>query len=374
MIPPVWVRIPVIATVVVALGYFWAEKQLRGPAPAGLDARAAAWILLSCLGWFGFRLLRMGWDVLRAVRAGGQHFGCIPVLSLLVSALAGGGITSAALILLWPDVFHGWTQALAWAAALPGLFLGAAIDIYLALRTTSVVAWLLALRLPHYRAQLQSPDPAERTAAAQSIMYMYRWAAPALPDLVSTLNDDVADVRAAAALAIHFSNTHDASLPAALRPRLTDPDARVRVAGAATMLRLKCVAAPEAVPILATGLMQPDEQYSNLAGWQLAELGADAAPALPMLRAAIFERQPPNESALQALAKLGEPGVLTLAEALSHVEPSVRRSAAHCLATLGRVARSAVPALEAARADPDRTVRNAVTDALLRMGYSRKGQ
>jgi HEAT repeat protein len=373
IIPPAWVRIPVVATVVVALCYFWAEKQLRGPAPAGLEASAAAWILLLGLSWFGFRLLRMGWDVLRAVRAGGQHFGCIPVLSLLVSALAGGAVASAALIVLWPDVFRGWTQALAWAAALPGLLIGAVIDMYLALRTTSVVAWLLALRLPYYRALLQSPDPAQRTAAARSIMYMHRRAAPAMPDLVTTLNDHVADVRAAAALAIHFSNQHDPSLPAALRPRLSDPDPRVRVAAVATMLRLKSFATAEAVPILAAGLVQPDEQYSNLAGWQLAELGADAAPALPALRAAVFERQPPNESALQALSKLGEPGVLILAEALSHVEPWVRRSAAHCLGVLGSTAQSAVPALEAASADPDRTVRKAVTDALIRMGYSGKG-
>jgi HEAT repeat protein len=196
---------------------------------------------------------------------------------------------------------------------------------------------------------------------------MYRHAVPAVPDLVTALSDDTADVRAAAALAIHFSDAQDPNLAASLRPRLADPDARVRVAIAATLMRLDSLAAAEALPILSHGLMHPEEQYSNLAGWSLAELGAAAAPALPALRAAIFSRDPPNEGALDVLAKLGDLGVPVLAEALSHAQPSTRQTAAYFLGTLGATARPAVPALEAARHDPEERVRRAATEALQRI-------
>src|SRR5262249_58786928 len=99
--------------------------------------------------------------------------------------------------------------------------------------------------------------------------------------------------------------------------RLRDPDPRVRIVAAGTLVDLGVPWALEVLPALAEGLLHPDDQFAeSIAAGSLGQLGPDAAPTIPALRVALFDRHPPNSSALSVLAKIGEPGVAVLAEAL----------------------------------------------------------
>jgi HEAT repeat protein len=203
---------------------------------------------------------------------------------------------------------------------------------------------------------------------------MVRHAAPAAPDLIAALKDESAEVRSQAALAIYFSWTnwsippHDLNLPAALRPRLRDADPRVRIVAAGLLVDLGVATALEVLPALSEGVLHPDDQFAeSIAAGSLGQLGPEAAPMIPALRAALFDRQPPNAGALDVLAKIGEPGVAVLAEALTHPQASVREWAAFYLGEMGQVAVAAVPALRVAQSDKAERVRRAAATGLQRI-------
>ena len=369
LFPPDRVRLPVLAVVFGFAIYTWLDKQFRGPAPPADMPRPeyALWVLWGCAGWLAVRLLWIGWDTLRSLRAGGAMAGQAPNLATFASLVAGGAAGYAAVVSCWPQAQQGWRQFFPWAAVLPGAFAGLVVDLYLDLRKGRLMSWLLSRRLPHYRAQLRASDPTQRAAAAKAIGNMRRHAAPALPGLLKALGDDSPEVRARTALAIYFIDADDPNLPSALRPRLSDSDPRVRITVAATLVARQAVPATDVLPSLAEGVLDAGDELSNMAAQALGQLGAQALPALPALRRAIFDKRPPTCGAADALGALGDPGVAVLAEALTHADPTVRWSAALVLKTLGPVARSAAPALHAAQADGDERVRRTAAQALHRM-------
>lgn len=75
-----------------------------------------------------------------------------------------------------------------------------------------------------------------------------------------------------------------------------------------------------------------------------------------------------QQSAADALAKIGVAAVPTLLEALENKDPTVRARAASALARMGPTASSAVPALTKALSDPDEDVRRNAARALGQMG------
>lgn len=366
--PPGWVRGPVLALLLGLVIYSWLDKQLRQPAPANLPRpEYALWMLWGCAAWFAFRLLWIAWTVVRSLRAGGAIIGHVLHLGTLGSLVAGGAAGYAAVVYAWPQAQQGWRQIFPWLAVLPGAAAGVVLDFYLELRKAGVVSWLLSWRLPHYRAQLAEADPGGRVQAARAIANMGRRAAPALPELFTALADDSADVRTSVARAIYFIDADDPNLSAELRPRLNDADLRVRVFATATLVARQALPAAEALPALSEGVLTADDEISHSAAHALMLLGPQAAPALPALRRALLEKQPPNCSAADALGALGEAGVLALADALTHADVSVRWTAALVLKNLGPAARPAKDALLAALADRDEQVRRTVARALYRV-------
>jgi len=208
--------------------------------------------------------------------------------------------------------------------------------------------------------------------AALAMVRMAGYGASAVPDLIEALQDVSAEVRSQAALAIYFNHrsipTNDLHLSTALRPLLRDLDARVRIVAAGTLVDLGATAALEVLPALAEGLLHSDDQFAeSIAAGALGQLGPDAAPTIPALRAALFDRHPPNVGALGVLAKIGEPGVAVLAEALTHPEASVREWAAFYLGEMGQVAVAALPALQVAQSDKAERVRRAAATGLQRI-------
>ena len=366
----------ILATVVIAYLTFPVFVMLLTAANPGAANRgvneAAAWVLLAGAAWFVLRLLLFWWNVLRVVRAGADDTRLSKVEKAerylaIVSAMVGGAVCVALVVALWP-----WSLGFFFAAVV-AYFLGIVAVLMAELvcldqRKWRMAAWLLASSLPRLREQLRSPDPTERATAARVIFRMKKHGAPAMPDLIEALRDKSAEVRAQAGLAVYslaYGPNLPAHLPGALRPLLRDPDARVRTVAAGSLICLGVASAPEVIPALTDGLTHPDGQFAEaIAAGELAHFGTDAAPAIPALRAALFDRHPPNIGALHVLESIGEPAVPVLVDALTHPDCSVRKWTAYYLGYMGKVATAAVEPLQAAMDDQDEKVRRAAQKAL----------
>jgi hypothetical protein len=303
LFPPRWLRVPVIAAALFFSVYAWLEKQVLEAPPPNVSRPDYALVLLwGCAAWFGLRFLWQGADVVRAVRAGGalRHRSIFGV-GLGISFIAGATAGYALVTFLWPESQFGWRRFVAWAAVVPGLLVGSAADFYVSLRKWTLMSWLLAFRLPHFQEQLRSSEANRRVQAAEAIARMGRRAALAMPDLMEAVKDESADVRSQAALALWSSHGDDPHLSARVHGLLYDSEARVRIAAAGTLVALGAAQVSEVLPALTEGLMQPDDQFADLAAVSLGRLGPAAASAVPTLRAALFDRHQPIYSALDAL-------------------------------------------------------------------------
>jgi HEAT repeat protein len=102
------------------------------------------------------------------------------------------------------------------------------------------------------------------------------------------------------------------------------------------------------VPALARALRDPDLFVRRFAAQALGELGPDARPAVPALKAALNDsRREVQEAALAALGKIRGPGLAVLIGVVkdTRASPALRRRAAETLGEIGPEARSALPVL-----------------------------
>jgi HEAT repeat protein len=81
-----------------------------------------------------------------------------------------------------------------------------------------------------------------------------------------------------------------------------------------------------------------------------------------------FRRWTVRETAVDALARIGEDAVAPLVQTLSDPDPEARASAARALSRMGPTAEPAVPALIVALKDEDRDVRQSAARALGQIG------
>lgn len=238
--------------------------------------------------------------------------------------------------------------------------------------------------------------PRVRWHAARALGLIGEDAVAAVPLLVKLLDDQDPIVATQAAAAIGLIRTDDqldADTPAADRAaydaagvamvgKLTHPDPRVRRSVLRALKRLQpapgtylplvsarladadpSVVLPalhsladlgaEAVPFLTEALKNPQSRY--WATVALAEIGAAAAPAVPLLREGVSAGQTEERmQAIMALASIGEPALPAsgdIAAALASPEGSLRFAAAFALGRLR--AQDADAALETAAADDD---------------------
>jgi len=154
VLPPRWLRLPIIAALLGFIGYVWLKEQLEGPAPpaANIDAPAyVVWLLWVCAGWFGLRLLWIGGDMVRALWAGGQMH-TRSLAGLITSIMTGAAGGFLLVVFLWPSLqAWSWHQLLACAAVLLGAGVGLALDCIFILVSVLLLRRLLAWRLPHDR-------------------------------------------------------------------------------------------------------------------------------------------------------------------------------------------------------------------------------
>jgi HEAT repeat protein len=120
-------------------------------------------------------------------------------------------------------------------------------------------------------------------------------------------------------------------------------------------------------------LKSPDARERWEATQALGDLGPEVELAAPALIEALKTEQVAGLrwGYVWALGQIGPaaPGVVdTLAEALSDPDDHVRHEAAKALGSMGKAARSALPALEAARGDENSVVDDAIEAAIERVG------
>jgi len=247
---------------------------------------------------------------------------------------------------------------------------------------------------------LDSPRPTVRRQAAWRLSRDASRMGPAIPALTRRLTDPDESVRVAAATALERTGSLARSAVPALFDRLGDPRQSVRWS-AANALSTIGLAGGDGMR-LASALRHPDEHIRAFAAWTLGEMVDQGQPAVPDLVAAVADPDPAvRVVVVMALGKIRSPqpevidaldraladrgweyrwraaqalgkihvdtggAVASLAKALAQDEDArVRREAARALGRMGKAAERVVPALAAARRDPDPEVRAAAGSAL----------
>jgi HEAT repeat protein len=203
-------------------------------------------------------------------------------------------------------------------------------------------------------AGLTRPDPAERGQAVQAVRAARdRLAVPAL---LEHLADPDQMVGLYIAQALGELATADALDE--LRAALRDPDPNVRWRAALALGERRDV---NAVIVLSRALRDPEVLVQSSAAEALARIGTPEAAA-SLVAALTSAQDSVVHNAMSGLQTIGEAAVAALVEVLGSNNPSLRKNAA---TTLGYIASpQALPALQAALADPDDGVRAEVAWAI----------
>lgn len=228
--------------------------------------------------------------------------------------------------------------------------------------------------IDYWRAQLGSPDPRARIAAAQGLALSGSDAHVAVPDLAASLSDPDPEVRAAAADALHDMGTAASGAAVALaRAMARDEDAVVRQRAARALTRLG-PAAHGALPAILEGLTAPEPSARRLACHVLGDLGA-AGPAVTDRLVQVMLRDPDSrvrQSARVALKELRVDlgrHVDDLVAALSDPSADVRENAADWLGEVRPRPVDAVDALlDVVESDESMRVREQAARAVRAMG------
>lgn len=251
--------------------------------------------------------------------------------------------------------------------------------------------------VPDLSRALGDPDAGVRWRAARTLGGLGEAAAPSATALVQWAGDEDAKVRAYVAFALGRTNVRTPPVVEALTGHITDPDPLVRRAAIDALRRLQ--PDPQVVgPLVVKALEDADHgvvapaialiaeggrrivpqlidslQRSRARYWAclvLAEIGPDAADAVPALRGILSDPEP--ETRLQALMALGEignaaaPAAPDIAAVLAKdAHEGVRYAAAYALGSIK--APAGEPALKAGLNHSDPMLRLASAWALARL-------
>lgn len=199
---------------------------------------------------------------------------------------------------------------------------------------------------------LQDPNRDERNAARSALFHLAPHAEPAVPALVTRLRDREDPDRERYALILGMIEPPATSAIPALLEVLRDPENREFAYRDLVEYSLHALARihPDPAPVIAEWMLgPPGDRWGYLGCEVLAQLGPDAAPAVPALVACLAAAR---EGGDEGAARAGEYEVI---ETLSRIGPG---------------ARAAIPALEAVR-DPSHVPLAALALAAIDPGSGR---
>ncbi|MBI2921951.1 MAG: HEAT repeat domain-containing protein [Planctomycetes bacterium] len=204
-------------------------------------------------------------------------------------------------------------------------------------------------------------DAALRPAACAALVQI---GDPAVDALVTALQHDVPEVRTAAAATLGKLGARTPAVAPALAQGLADEVKEPRDAA----LRALMAMGSEGRTEFEKALRGRSRAARTLAVWALGQLGPAAAGSLPALRAALKDGDDAyRKSVVKAMARMGPPAVAELAALLKHEHAGVREWSAQALGELGADAASALPALKAAMEDREPAVQAAAEEAVRKL-------
>jgi hypothetical protein len=253
-----------------------------------------------------------------------------------------------------------------------GFFLGIVLEGNISFRLFKFSLWLGSFRVPRYREQLQSGNPAEKLAAAERLERLGPSARSASAELLLALHDESADVRAASLRAL-LSITpvpepeKDREILSAARTALNDPDFRVHTAATALLSEARAIPWAEALPKFIDGLLRGDDPTVIVALRGLTLLGPDAASACQLVRDTILQRPATIAWGFSALQAIGTDAVPVLIEFLERGDFNSKCYAIAFVGDMGEPARAALPALRKIARDSS-NLKVVATKAIRKLG------
>ncbi len=326
------------------------------------------WTWLLVIGWTGYRLLSsLVLAFYEAAHLGQKKTSGIFLFHMIGSLVIFAIFGAAGWRMIAGPKGAGFTMCFGAIGGLVGLIVGLVVDMVLVLRVQHRIAVaIVAGKAARYAEMLDLGDSEQRVRAAIAMAFIGPKALFAIPQLLNAWKDRDADLRYRVAIAFGCTESEEPEVIAAMQSGLQDSDPRVRVVAAWVLVKRK-IAEPDAVvPILRTGLTQ-EEDVKNLALDALAELGPDAAPAIPELIAMIDDTAKENFAARWVLAKIGPPAVPALIPLLKSDSRKVRVTAIDALAEIGPAAREALPALQELQSESDRNIRSSASMAIAKI-------
>ncbi|MGO8749112.1 MAG: HEAT repeat domain-containing protein [Thermoguttaceae bacterium] len=213
---------------------------------------------------------------------------------------------------------------------------------------------------------LKSNSALVRAHAAHALGALGSAAKPAAPQLVALVTDPDQTVRREVVRAMaKIRPGPDVSIPL-LTKALDDADPAVRLNALATIAELGKPVVPFLIRLL------KDESAGKYACLALADLGPDAAEAVPALIEKLKAEKLPvfRRDVIFALGQIGPaagPAAPALVEALDDPSTAVRLTAAYALGLIGPQAKAAVPGLEKQSDAPDAVLKIVSAWALVKI-------
>lgn len=192
-----------------------------------------------------------------------------------------------------------------------------------------------------------------------------------LATLLDAEREDRAENRAAVArLCGSLKRAAETEAPALANAARYDPDAKVRAAALAAAVSVATT--PPVLQALRQCLTDKEPAVRLVAASRLRQLGVSATTLAPELAKALGDADSGvAENAAEALIAIGTAAVGPLSEQLATGSATAKKMALATLATLGPVARPAIPAITQCQQDPDGQVRQLADAALKRVAAAK---